>query len=447
MANTVLDPSFGADQAQRFRADAVARIVQNAVSAQGADAVSLDRDAVNRIDESTSDRLDTWKVTNQKHSGRCWEFAGLNVLRARMISELNVDDFEFSQNFVAFHDKLEKANHVLVRSMETASLPLDDEEVRSILNKSATDGGYWHQFVDLVRKYGLVPVWAMPDTESSGNTDQLNRVLSTLLRRAAGRIRAAAVAGTASKVGTPSTPVEQIRAEAMVDVWRVLAIHLGTPPENFVWQYRDKDKRFHAEGTMTPLDFAERYVSEQLDEYVVLAHDPREENPEGRNYVIVHTPFMVGGAPYSHVTAPIEDLKSAAIAAIRDGEPVWFGCDVTKQFDKKRGIWDVSLHDYDALYSIELGLSKEERMRLRESGLTHAMTFVGVDLVGGKPHRWRVENSWGDEVGRKGFFTMDDSWFDEYVFQVAVAPERLSEKQRAAAATAPIVLPDWDALA
>ena len=438
---TSLDPSFAAEQAAAFRRDSFARIVQNAVSAQGADAVSLNRETINRLDDSTSERLDAWKVTNQKQSGRCWEFAGLNVVRASIITELNVEDFEFSENFVAFYDKLEKANHTLVRAIETAECSLDEEEVRRLLDHATADGGYWPQFMDLVRKYGAVPGWAMPDTESSGNTAQMNRVLSTAIRRAIGQIRA-----VEPSAADRAAQLEAIREEALCSIWRILAIHLGTPPQDFVWQYRDKDKNFHAEGVLTPLEFARRYIADELSGYVMLAHDPREENPVGRNYVIEHTPFMEGGTPYTHITATIDDLKHAAIAAIRDGEPVWFGCDVAKQFDKSLGIWDAKLHDYSALYGVDLEMSKADRMRLRETAPTHAMTFVGVDLVDGQSRRWRVENSWGDEVGKKGFFTMDDSWFDEHVFQVVVSPTRLTDAQRAAATEDPIVLPVWDAL-
>ncbi len=443
MTRSVLDPSFVARQRETFAADPVARIVQNAVTGTGADKVSLDRDVVNRLDGSVSERLDAWPVTDQKHSGRCWAFAGLNVLRARVIKDLNLEDFAFSQNFIAFHDKLEKANHVLTRAVAVADHDLDDEEVRLILEHTGDDGGYWPQFLDLVAKYGLVPAWAMPDTESAGNTAQLNRVLSTVLRRAVLGIRAAA---TDSDPQEGSERIEAVRLQAMSDVYRVLAIHLGTPPTSFTWQYRDKDKAFHNEGELTPVEFAKKVVPDAVYGYIALAHDPRPENPVGRKYVIDHTPWMEGGTPYTHLSAPLDDLKTAAIAAIRDGEPVWFDCDVARQFDREGGIWDARLHDYDSLYGVDLSMTKAERMSMREIGPTHAMALVGVDLVDGEPRRWRVENSWGDEVGRKGFFTMDDSWFDDYVFRVIVAPERLSEAARVEWAAEPIVLPEWDAL-
>lgn len=437
----VLDASFSASRAESFAHDATGRLVQNAVTGTGADTVSLDRTVVNGIDETTSERLDSWKVTDQKHSGRCWEFAGLNVLRAKVIDELKVDDLEFSQNYIAFFDKLEKANHTLARAIATASRDADEEEVRAIMDYPAEDGGWWMQFTDLVAKYGVVPSWTMPDTESAGNTLQMNRALSTVLRRAIGKIRDAA---TNSDPNEGASQMEAARSEALSAVWRILAIHLGTPPTSFTWQYRDKDKNFHRKGTYTPLEFAHEIVPQAFEPWISLAHDPREEHPVGRTYVHEHTPYMEGGTPYWHLSVELDVMKKAVIDSIAAGEPVWFACDVKKQFDKDLGIWDAKLHDYEALYGIDMEMSKAERLRLRESGGTHAMTVVGVDLVDGVPVRWRVENSWGDEVGRKGFFAMNDSWFDEYVYNVIVPRSRVAEGIAEACDQEPIVLPQYD---
>ena len=437
----VLDASFSAFRAESFANDVTGRLVQNAVTGTGADTVSLDRTLVNGIDETTSERLDSWKVTDQKHSGRCWEFAGLNVLRAKVIDELKVDDLEFSQNYIAFFDKLEKANHTLARAIATASRDADEEEVRAIMDYPAEDGGWWMEFTDLVAKYGVVPSWTMPDTESAGNTLQMNRALSTVLRRGIGRIRDAA---TNSDVAGGAAQMEAARSEALSAVWRILAIHLGTPPTSFTWQYRDKDKNFHRKGTYTPLEFAHEIVPQAFEPWISLAHDPREEHPVGRTYVYEHTPYMEGGTPYWHLSVELDVMKKAVIDSIAAGEPVWFACDVKKQFDKDLGVWDAKLHDYEALYGIDMEMSKAERLRLRESGGTHAMTVVGVDLVDGVPVRWRVENSWGDEVGRKGFFTMNDSWFDEYVYNVIVPRSRVSEEIAEACDQEPIPLPQHD---
>ncbi|MDO4413168.1 aminopeptidase C [Cutibacterium sp.] len=437
----VLDTSFSALRAESFANDVTGRLVQNAVSGTGADTVSLDRTVVNGIDETTSERLDSWAVTDQKHSGRCWEFAGLNVLRAKVIDELKVDNLEFSQNYIAFFDKLEKANHTLARAIATASRDADEEEVRSLLDFPADDGGWWMEFTDLVIKYGVVPAWTMPDTESAGNTLQMNRALSTVLRRAIGKIRDAA---TNSDSSEGAAQMEAVRSEALNAVWKILAIHLGTPPTSFTWQYRDKDKKFHRKGTYTPLEFAHEIVPQVFEPWVSLGHDPREEHPVGRTYVHEHTPYMEGGTPYWHLSVELDVMKKAVIDSIAAGEPVWFTCDVKKQFDKDLGVWDAKLHDYEALYGVEMEMSKAERLRLRESGGTHAMTFVGVDLVDGVPVRWRVENSWGDAVGKKGFFTMNDSWFDEYVYNVVVPRSRVCEEIAKACDQEPIVLPFYD---
>ncbi|ERF58874.1 Peptidase C1-like family protein, partial [Cutibacterium avidum TM16] len=306
----VLDASFSAFRAESFANDVTGRLVQNAVTGTGADTVSLDRTVVNGIDETTSERLDSWKVTDQKHSGRCWEFAGLNVLRAKVIDELKVDDLEFSQNYIAFFDKLEKANHTLARAIATASRDADEEEVRAIMDYPAEDGGWWMQFTDLVAKYGVVPSWVMPDTESAGNTLQMNRALSTVLRRAIGKIRDAA---TNSDANEGASQMEAARSEALSAVWRILAIHLGTPPTSFTWQYRDKDKNFHRKGTYTPLEFAHEIVPQAFEPWVSLGHDPREEHPVGRTYVHDHTPYMEGGTPYWHLSVELDVMKKAVI--------------------------------------------------------------------------------------------------------------------------------------
>ena len=434
-----LRTDFSAQQTKEFRRDRLGRIVQNAVTTTSVDTVSLDRDVFNGIDPTTSERLDSWSVTNQRHSGRCWEFAGLNVIRAQVMRNLNIDNLEFSQNHIAFFDKIEKVNFAFARAVETIGLPDGDEQVRDLLGELG-DGGYWPQFVDIVGKYGLVPQWAMPDTESSGNTGRMNRALEMIVRRVVGQIRAARGAGD------QDTRIAAARQQGLKDAWRVLAIHLGTPPTSFTWQYRDKDKNFHREGTFTPTQFARHIIPGDLGEYATVQHDPRTENPVGRGYVREHTPYMVGRPGYSYVSAGMDDIKALAVESIRAGDPVWFSCDVNAQFDRELGIWDANLHDYEGLYGVELNRSKADRMRLHETSPTHAMTLVGVDLVDGAPVRWRVENSWGEDVGTKGFFTMNDNWFDEYVFEVVVPRSRLSQAQRDALDGELTVMPYWDVL-
>ena len=432
-----VDPAWVAARNAALLADPAARVAGNAVATTDVERLTLDRAILTSIDTSVSDLIPDAAITDQKRSGRCWAFAGLNVLRAALARELNLESVELSQSFVYFHDKLEKAAAFLARAIADTERPLDDREVTASLRDPIGDGGWWPEFARLVAKYGMAPHYAMPDADSATSSEAMNNQLATLLRRTALRLRAAAAAGE---------DPEPVRAAAMTDVHRLLTIHLGAPPAEFVWQYRDRSKTFHRVGALTPVEFARRYVR-GLEEFVVVAHDPRPEIPLNARFSIDRSDVMVGEPAQEHLTAELGVLKAAAVAAIQDGEPVWFACDVAKQRDKESGIWDAALHDYEGLYGVELSMTKAERLVARESALTHAMCLTGVDLVDGAPRRWRVENSWGDKAGEKGFHTMNDSWFDEYVYQVVVRARRLPAEVHAALNTEPVILPSWDPMA
>jgi bleomycin hydrolase len=290
-------------------------------------------------------------------------------------------------------------------------------------------------FVSLVLKYGVVPKYAMPETESSSNTSQMNRTLCTLLRRGARDLRAAVAAGR---------DAEALRRDLVGQVYRVLAIHLGTPPTSFVWQYRDKDRAFTRGGEVTPLEFAATAIDVDLKDYVCLVNDPRSTSPYGSVLTVDHLGNVVGGRPIRYLNTTADVLRGLVVDLIKGGRPVWFGCDVSPQFSRKDGRWDAHLFDYPSVYGVDLALTKAERMELGESAMTHAMLFTGVDLVDGKPRRFRVENSWGEDRSDKGFDTMNASWFDEYVFEVAVPVAALPKDLAAGLGAEPIVLPLWD---
>lgn len=436
-AAVVLDPAWVTQRNTALATDTAARVAANAVATTDAETLSLDRTILNSIQTSVSDLIPDAAITNQKHSGRCWAFAGLNMLRAAIIKQLGVESIELSQSYVYFHDKLEKANTFLAHVITDARAGRNwlDRSVTAAFEAPIGDGGYWPELAHLVAKYGVVPHDVMPDTFSATSSDTMNNHLAMVLRRAGVRIRAAVAAGE---------DPEPLRQAALADVHRVLTIHLGTPPQRFTFQYRDKDKNFHRVGEMMPLEFAARYCP-TVEDYTVLAHDPREGIELHRRYGIARTDLMIGHPTQEHVTATIEEIKAACVRAIQAGTPVWFACDVAQQRDKTRGVWDAHLHDYEALYGVELAMTKAERMDSRESMLTHAMCLTGVDLVDGVPRRWRVENSWGDDLGEKGFWTMNDSWFDEYVYEAVIATADLPEPLRAAAtAGETILLPHWD---
>jgi bleomycin hydrolase len=234
------------------------------------------------------------------------------------------------------------------------------------------------------------------------------------------------------------------KADILQVVYRLLSIHLGTPPERFLWQWQDKDKTFHRDGFLTPKEFAESYVTLPIDEYVCLVHDPRPTSPTNRTYTVEYLGNVFGAPPVTYLNVEIAVMKDLAARTIESGEPVWFGCDVAKMMSNDYALWDAKLFDYDSVYGTPLELSKAERLIAHESQMTHAMLFTGVDRVDGVPRRWRVENSWGAERGRDGFFTMNDSWFDEYLFEVAARREMLPPELLDALDAEPTILPAWD---
>jgi bleomycin hydrolase len=435
-----MDGTLAAADLERLRKDFSAnpayRLAQNAVTRVTVDDVALDREIVSSIDHSLSTTLDDWKVTNQERSGRCWLFAGLNLLRVGVMRKTGIKDFEFSQNYAMFWDKLERANYFLEAIIETANRDLDDRTVAFLLQSAASDGGQWNMFAALVAKHGLVPKSYMPETQSSSDTARMNSILRYQLHQGARTVRAATAEG-------PEI-ARAAKAEIMQAIYRVLCIHLGTPPERFDWQWTDKDKQFHRDGTLTPREFAVRYVDLPVSEYVCLVNDPRPSSPAGRTFTVEYLGNVVGGPPVTYLNVGMQVIKDVAAAAIQGGEPVWFGCDVGKMMSSDYGFWDAGLYDLPLVYDTAFDLDKAARLAYHESAMTHAMLFTGVDVLDGETRRWRVENSWGSDRGQDGFYTMADSWFGQYVFEIAARRSVLPADLQSALDAEPIVLPAWD---
>lgn len=416
-----------------FEQDTSAKVSQNAVGQTTIDDVALVRDVVQGTDFTFSTRLDEWKASNQRQSGRCWLFAALNMLRVPAMKKMNVKEFEFSQNWAMFWDKFERANWFLQHIIDTADCDIDDRTVAFLLGNPIGDGGQWNMFVNVVNKHGLVPKTAMPETQSSSCTAKMNMILQWKLRSGAELLREA------------GADMETVREEVLSGIWRILCIHLGTPPTKFMWQWQDKDKQFHRTGEMTPLEFANEYIETPLDEYVCVVNDPRATSPLLTTYTVECLGNVVGGELVKYLNIDTTAMKTLTQKMLEDGKPVWMGCDVGKMFRRDIGIWDAELFNFEDVYGTKLGLTKAQRLDYHQTLMTHAMLFTGVDVHDGVPVKWRVENSWGDEnVGEKGFHAMNDSWFDEYMFEVAIEKKYLSADMLAAWEEEPTVLSPWD---
>ena len=419
-----------------FAANPSNKVAQNAVTNVQLPDLTLDRNLVQNMDSSFSTKLDDWKVTAQMKSGRCWLFATLNLFRVGAMKKMNLKNFEFSQAHIHFWDKFERANHLLEAMIETADRPVDDRTIHFLLSDPIGDGGQWNMAMNLIRKHGLVPKSAYPESNTSSATRWMNTELKNILRSSACEIRAILEGG-----GTEDEAREH-KEKRIADVWKMLCIHLGTPPKTFDWQWRDKDDEFHRKGRMTPQQFAAEYVDIEWEDYVCIVNDPRNEYY--RTYTIDFLQNVAGGPPVVYLNVPSKEMKAVTQRLLEDGMPVWMGCDVGKEMDRKKGLWDADLFDVEGLYGVEYGMDKADRLRHNQTMMTHAMLFTGVDVVNGRVRRWRVENSWGADTGQKGYYTMNDSWYDQYMFEIAAPTSYLNEKMVAGLETEPVVLPAWD---
>lgn len=376
----------------------------------------------------------TGPVTNQKSSGRCWLFATTNVLRYNIMKKLNLDDFQLSQSYLFFWDKLNKSNYYLELSIQHADLPIDDRIVFHTSQDLISDGGQWDMVVNILEHYGIVPQPVYPESLHSSLSSPLNTVLKRKLREHALILRSLASSLRASQVHTEAEVLSALRAkkeELMKEVYTIMTATLGVPPmanEKFTWDYYDKDgKAGHWEGTAR--EFYKTFASDKYSpsESFSLINDPRNEY--GKLYSVEKLGNVWGGRDVLYVNTEIDDLKNAVVKMIKAGQPVFFGCDVGQFLEREAGIMDTKLFDFENAFDIKFGLSKADRLRTSESAMTHAMVISGVHLdPAGKPLRYKIENSWGDSTGDKGYYLMTDEWFEQFVYQVVV-PKGLAPKE------------------
>ena len=379
------------------------------------------------------------KVSDQKASGRCWMFAALNTFRHKMIANFQLEDFELSQAHTFFWDKYEKSNWFLEQVIATVDQELTSRKVKFLLDTPQQDGGQWDMVVSLFEKYGVVPKSVYPESISSSNSRELNQILNKLLRQDAQILR------ELRAEGAESAELQAKKEELLQEVFNFLAMNLGLPPRQFDFAYRDKDNHFHSESGLTPLTFYQKYVDLKLDDYVSIINAPTADKPYGRSYTVEMLGNVVGSKPVRYLNVEMERLKELAIAQMQTGETVWFGSDVGQSSNRKAGVMAEGLHDFTASMDIRLTQDKAGRLDYSESLMTHAMVLTGVDLdENGKAKKWKVENSWGEKVGNKGYFVASDAWMDEYTYQIVVRKEFLTAAELAAYEAEPIVLAPWD---
>ena len=379
------------------------------------------------------------KVSDQKASGRCWMFAALNTFRHKMIAGFQLEDFELSQAHTFFWDKYEKSNWFLEQVLATADQELTSRKVKFLLDTPQQDGGQWDMVVALFEKYGVVPKSVYPESISSSNSRELNQILNKLLRQDAQILRELAAKGA------ESAELQAKKEELLQEVFNFLAMNLGLPPRQFDFSYRDKDNNFHSESGLTPQVFFKKYVDLKLDDYVSIINAPTADKPYGKSYTVEMLGNVVGSKPVRYLNVEMDRLKELAIAQMQAGETVWFGSDVGQSSNRKAGIMADGMYDFTSSMDIQLTQDKAGRLDYSESLMTHAMVLTGVDLdENGKAKKWKVENSWGEKVGNKGYFVASDSWMDEYTYQIVVRKEFLTEAELAAYEAEPIVLAPWD---
>ena len=379
------------------------------------------------------------KVSDQKASGRCWMFAALNTFRHKMIAGFQLEDFELSQAHTFFWDKYEKSNWFLEQVLATADQELTSRKVKFLLDTPQQDGGQWDMVVSLFEKYGVVPKSVYPESISSSNSRELNQILNKLLRQDAQILRELVAEGA------NSAELQAKKEELLQEVFNFLAMNLGLPPRQFDFSYRDKDNNFHSESGLTPQVFFKKYVDLKLDDYVSIINAPTADKPYGQSYTVEMLGNVVGSKPVRYLNVEMDRLKELAIAQMRAGETVWFGSDVGQSSNRKAGIMADGMYDFTSSMDIQLTQDKAGRLDYSESLMTHAMVLTGVDLdENEKAKKWKVENSWGEKVGNKGYFVASDSWMDEYTYQIVVRKEFLTEAELAAYEAEPIVLAPWD---
>lgn len=430
-----ISPEMLQEIKQSYKATTADRAIQNAVTHNEINKLAINYRNENDFDTYFSHKVNGKGITNQKSSGRCWLFTGLNVFRSGIIADYNLKDFQFSHNYPFFWDQLEKSNLFLQGIIDTREKPMDDKMVEWLFKNPLSDGGQFTGVADLLTKYGAVPANVMIETFGSENTRQMANLLQLKLKEFGLNIRDASAGGAAD--------LQKQKIEMLGVIYRMLVLMLGEPPATFTWTLVDAKGNPVSTKEYTPLSFYREFIGADLkNDYVMLMNDPGREYY--KLYEIDFDRHAYDGKNWTYVNLPVEDIKEMAIQSIKDSTTMYFSCDVGKFLDRERGLLDINNFDYESLMGTTFGMNKEQRIRTFASGSSHAMTLMAVDLdKNGKPVKWMVENSWGPGPNN-GHLIMTDKWFDEYMFRLVVEKKYITGKVREILKQSPVRLPAWD---
>ena len=399
--------------------------------------LSLNRNLQGKTDHYFKYRVDVKGITDQKQSGRCWMFTSMNVLRPSVMKKFNISDFDFSHNYCYFWDMFEKSNLFLENAIATANKSMLERDVEFYFKNPVGDGGVWNLFYNIAEKYGVVPQDVMPETAHSNSTSQMQSVLNECLRTGGYKLRDMVTAKKSKK------EISEAKKTVLKDVYRILSLCLGTPPQKFEWRYKTTDGNIMTLST-TPKEFYKMIIPQDYnpDTYVMIMNDPTREYY--KVYEISNYRNTIEGINWIYLNLPNEDIKKAAIESIKGNEAMYASCDVA-MYNSSEGICHPEMFDYSTLFGINLDMDKKARILTRESGSAHAMTLMAVDTDdNGKPLKWQFENSWGPSAGHNGYMTFTDKWFDEYMFRLVINKKYLDSKAIEATKQKPVVLPAWD---
>ena len=375
--------------------------------------------------------IKTMEATSQGQSGRCWIFAGMNVLREIAAKKLNLEKFELSQNYIAFYDKLEKINFMMESIIELKENDWDERTLAWVLSTGIQDGGQWDMICAVIKKYGVVPQSVFPDSFQARNTRDMNKLINRRIRRFAYEVKIA------------PEKAEDLKKTALKEMYGFLCTCFGVPPQTFSFDVVDKDGKYYRDDHLTPHSFYDKYVGVNLDDYVSIIHSPTVDKPYYQTFTVQHL-GNVANVPVTYLNLPLDEFKKCVISQLKAQEIVWFGSDCGNYIDRPHGVWDESNFDLESLFGIDFTIDKDVSLYTWDSAMNHAMVLTGVNLIDNVPDKWKIENSWGKENGHNGYYCASDSWFDSYVYQAVVHKKYLNSEASATLNKEAILLNPWD---